>query len=247
MITTELWHERRLGRLVGRSTAAAAVVGVISGSLFVAAADFHVDRILVPTEMLGASSSEAELFRWAALTDMLSYYLLLIPLFIAVGRMLRPAAGVVDVATVAGLMYSIMGAATAVVLAFAVPPLLEAHEAADPASREGVASAFKVLTDVTYRGVWQTLDPILVGVWAFGTGVVLRHLRPPLGAAGIGLGVIALAAALLRITAIDLRSGLLLAFAVVWAAAFWFYVVWLAIEVTRGSLVPSASQLEIEA
>jgi hypothetical protein len=225
-----------LGRLAAASTFLAVVIGAVSGFLFLAAADFHPDRLLEPVRMLGSGSSSAELLRWGALTDMLGYYILLIPLFLSVGENLRRARGpIADLPTVGGLMYSLMGGATAVVLAFAAPPILDAYREAEPGAQAGLAFAFTELTDVAYKGVWQTLDAILVGSWALGTGLLIRKVRRGVGTAGVALGLASVAASAVRMTEADISLGPLLAFATIWASLFWLYVIWLAILLARGS------------
>ncbi len=47
---------------------------------------------------------------------------------------------------------------SAVVLAEAGPLLLGAYDQADPAAPDGIALAFRVLTDAVYKGAWQTLE-----------------------------------------------------------------------------------------
>lgn len=59
----------------------AAIIGAISAVFFLAAADWHFERVLRPALLVGAGSSNAQLIRWGAFTDMLGYYLLLVPLF----------------------------------------------------------------------------------------------------------------------------------------------------------------------
>ena len=159
-------------RIAGVSALVAVVVGGLSGVLFLAAGGFRLDSLLDPVRLLGVGSSRAQLLRWGALTDMLGYYLLLVPLFICVGSELRPRGGpIVDLFTVAGVLYAAIGATAAVVLAEAGPVLLRAYDQADPAARSGIALAFQVLTNAVYKGAWQTLEVLPLAVWASAAAV----------------------------------------------------------------------------
>jgi Helix-turn-helix domain len=42
---------------------------------------------------------------------------------------------------------------------------------------DGIALAFRVLTDAVYKGAWQTLEVLPLAVWASGTGVLLWGRR----------------------------------------------------------------------
>jgi hypothetical protein len=104
-------------RIAGVSALVAVLVGGLSGVLFLVAGEFRLDSLLDPVRLLGVGSSRAQLLRWGALTDMLGYYLLLVPLVVCVGSELRPRGGpIVDLFTVAGVLYAGIGATAAVVL-----------------------------------------------------------------------------------------------------------------------------------
>jgi hypothetical protein len=129
-------------RIAGVSALVAVLVGGLSGVLFLAAGEFRLDSLLDPVRLLGVGSLGAQLLRWGALTDMLGYYLLLVPLVVCIGRELRPRCGpIVDLFTVSGVLYAAIGATAAVVLAEAGPVLLRAYDQAHPAGRGGIALA----------------------------------------------------------------------------------------------------------
>ena len=220
-------RSRSLVRVVVWSTSIAAAIGLLSAVLFAAAAEFELSRILEPAGMLGSGSSAGGLFRWAALADMFGYYLLLIPLFVATGWAVRgPGPSIADLATIAALAYALIGGTTAVALAFGAPPLLEAYLEASEADRPGLRLAFIVLTDVAYRGIWQMLDMLLIGMWALMTALALRLRRNRAATAGIGLGVMSFIAAFVRAAEIEAGTVLELVLAGLWGIAFWLYVGW---------------------
>ncbi|MGQ0848211.1 MAG: DUF4386 family protein [Actinomycetota bacterium] len=228
--------DKMFRRVAGVSTLLAVVIGGVSGYLFLAAGAFRPGVLLEPAELLELGASAASLLRWGALTDMFGYYLLLVPLFLAVGTVLRRHRGpLVDLFTVGGLMYVVIGALGAVVLATAAPPLMEAYESAGPAARPGTALAFATLVDAIYKGAWQTLQVIPGGVWLIGTGVLLGGRRPVLGAIGVSAGLAGLAWSALRMLEVDLLGATAVGFFALVGVLFAAYIVWLALLLVRDS------------
>jgi Domain of unknown function (DUF4386) len=228
--------EKTFRRAAGISTLLAGVIGGVSGILFLAAADFRPETFLEPARLLESGPSAPELLRWGALTDMFGYYLLLAPLFLAVGTALRRSRGpLVDLFTAGGLMYVLIGALAAVVLATAAPPLLESYQQADPEARSGLALAFTTLVDAVYKGAWQTLQVIPLATWFIGTGVLLGTRRRLLGAVGITGGALGLTGSALRMADLDLLGPAAVGSFVVVGVLFAMYVVWVAMLLLRGS------------
>jgi len=221
-------------RIAGVSAILAVLIGGLSGVLFLAAGEFRLDWLLDPMRLLGVGPSRAQLLRWGALTDMLGYYLLLIPLIVCVGTELRQRADpIVDLFTGAGVLYAGIGATAAVVLAEAGPVLLRAYDQADPAARDGVALAFQVLTNAVYKGAWQTLEVLPLAVWAAGTGVLLWDRRRVLGGVGITMGILGLVSAVVRMTQVGVGTGPAIGYAALAATLFAAYMVWLALLLLR--------------
>lgn len=119
--------------------------------------------------LVRAEQGDAELVRWGALTDMLGYYLLPAVLAILVRERL-PRGPLLDLATVAGVVYGTAGGLAAVVLATAGPPLIEGASASDSATLETLGYAV--------QGVWQWFDPLPFTLWVAGLALSLRAARP---------------------------------------------------------------------
>jgi hypothetical protein len=157
--------------------------------------------------------------------DMLGYYILLAPLFVAVGRRLFDL-GEQGAAlwTIGALMYVTAGSVAAMALAHGAPPILRGYAQASGSEREGFVIALTALAEVAVRGVWQTFDPIVTGAWAVASGLALRRLgRRWLGTIGVALGGGAALFAVLRATGV--RSELVLyAVAAGFGLAIWVYV-----------------------
>jgi hypothetical protein len=203
----------------------ALVASAVSGALFAQATDGHPSELLHMERLVAQAPSNAETFRWAVILDMLGYYLLLAPLFVTVGRRLyhlgEQAAGWW---TIGALMYVTAGSVAAMALAYGVPPILEGYGQASGSGRQGLVLALTALVEAAVRGVWQTLDPIVVGAWAVATGLALRRLgRRALGTVGIVLGTSAALFCVLRATGVQ-SEVVLYAVAVVLGVAIWVYV-----------------------
>jgi hypothetical protein len=83
----------------------------------------------------------------------------------------------VDAATIAALGYVIAGSIGVTALASAGPAMMRAYDAPG-ADQAAVAVAFRLLIEIVFRGVWQTLDPILLGFWFLVVGGLTRPQRP---------------------------------------------------------------------
>ncbi len=229
--------ERILARIGAYGVIVGFIVGLLSGYLLLAAAAFDPSAFFDPRKLLEGGPDVAGLLRWGALTDMLSYYLALVPLFVAVGVVMRNRVGAVaDLLTVGGLMYSTIGALAAVVLATAGSDLIEVYQTSSGPTQEAAAVGFRTVTTGVYFGSWQTLEIIPLGAWAIGSGLVLRRGRPSLGALGIALGLVCLVSSL--VTMLDLTSSLglwLIPLAASFGLLFWAYVLWLSTLLLSGA------------
>ena len=205
-------------------------LGALSTLLFAAAFQFRLDWLFDPAQVVASGPVSAVLFRWAALTDLFSYYLptavVAIALWVALrGRSLLVASA----ATVAALGYALAGGAGAAVLATAGASLIERYAAGGPA-QAGVAEAFRVLVDVVFRGIWQMLDAVLAGAWWLGIGWLLRADHPELARLTLTLGGLFVGSAGLNVLGLGLvRDVTLGGLFILWAA----WSAWLAVLVWR--------------
>jgi hypothetical protein len=181
-----------LRRLAIYSTALAIILSVPSSLAFFAAFGGDVEAAIFgePAAILDRGASAAALLRWAAILDMFYSYLLIVPLALFLHRRLRSIKPwLADIGTIGALAYIFVGAAGAAILATVGSSLIEAYGTAAPADQAAIATAFDVLRNIVYFGLWQTLDPITAGIWVCSVGWLLLAQRPFVGRFLVVLGV----------------------------------------------------------
>ncbi len=205
-------------------------LGAVSNVLFIAAYQGRPEWFADPALVVTGGSFTAELFKWASLTDLASYYLptavVAMALWVAVGER-RPV--LATVATAAALGYVLIGGAGAAALAMAGAPLIIDYYQPG-ADRVAIAVIFGMLIDVVFRAIWQLLDGILLAVWFLATGLLVARDRPGFARLSILLGGLIAAGTALNVVGLALVRdiGLGLVF-ILWAA----WSVWLAMLVWR--------------
>jgi hypothetical protein len=154
----------------------ALVSSAISGVLVLLATDGDLREIFYIERLVAHAPENAELFRWAMVLDMLGYYVLLAPLFVAVGRRLYDL-GELGAAlwTIGALMYVTAGSVAAMALAYGVPPLLRGYAQASI----GVAMSSVAVLFAGLRATGVQSEPVLyvaaavlgVAIWAYVLGL----------------------------------------------------------------------------
>jgi hypothetical protein len=181
-----------LRRLAIYSIALAIVLSVPSSLAFFAAFGGDVEATIFgePAAILGRGASAAVLLRWGAILDMFYSYLLIVPLALFLHRRLRPIKPwLADLGTIGAMAYIFVGAAGAAILATVGSSLVEAYGAAAPADQPAIATAFDMLRNIVYFGLWQMLDPITAGIWISSVGWLLLSERRLVGRFLVVLGV----------------------------------------------------------
>lgn len=214
------------------------VLGSVSDALYAAAFRFRLDWLADPGRLVAAGPGSAELLKWAALTDLFSYYLPIAVVVTALfGPLQRCNPALALAATAAGFGYVVAGSCAAAALAVAGPSLMKAY--AQPAADTGaIAIMFGTLTDVVFRAAWQLVDGVLLGFAWTATGWLLLRDLPRLGRLTIALGGFYWLATGLNIlgfgTARDAALGAVFALWDVWS-------IWLAWLLARrvGALAPA--------
>jgi hypothetical protein len=175
------------------------VLEVVASLMFLAVYGFDVKALAANPGALPARGSDvAGLLRWGGLVDMLGY-LALAPVVLHLHRRLSAAAteqvgalGFVNLLTVSGLGFVLVGSIGAVLEASAGPALLDASASG---SETGTAArvAFAALGNGVIVGLWGTLEQLLLGVWLIGVGWLVRAEGRAFGWLAVVAGIGALA------------------------------------------------------
>lgn len=207
-------------------------LGMVSNLTFLAAFQLRVDWFVEPSGLVAGGPRSAELLRWAATTDLLSYYLPTAVIAYVLWRILRPRIPVVaDLATLAAFGFTLLGGAAAATLAVLGPALMHAHAAAD-ADRATIGIAFGLLTDTVFRAIWQFVDALLIGSWWLGLGLLLRADQPRFAALQFAIAAAAFLTAVLTMIGAGLTSYVLLG---LFFAGWFAWALWLLALVWRRS------------
>lgn len=203
-------------------------VGMTSNVLFLAAFQFRIEWFLDPPRILSAGATSAELLRWAAALDLVGYYLATGVLAYVLWRILRPRnPTLADLSALAALGFAVAGGAGAAVLSMVGPMLMYDHLAAAPAEQPVIAKQFATLFEVVWRSLWQFLDPLLIGAWWLGIGLLVRADQPGLSRLSLVLSAAAAVGAIFTLTGLDLARdvGLVLVFSLWTAWWIWLLVI----------------------
>lgn len=182
-------------RVAAAAALAGGAVALVSAILLGAAFGFRLDD--VAPDLAALPADRAGLVRWGALTDMVGFYLLSVPVALYCGH--RFDAGrdpLVAVATTAALMFAVIGSIGAVTVATVVPPLLGV-------GTEQAAGVLGLVRQVVFIGMWQTLETIPWGVWMLVIGLRLRPTSRWLSVTALGIGVATLVVAMGRIGGVE--------------------------------------------
>ncbi len=167
----------------GRLATAGAVTGVAfmaaSGFVMFLAAGASAAILNDPGSLVSRGPAAADVLRWSSLLDLLGYLSLALPVFYLRKRL--EGSRFIDLYSFAGLAYVLIGAAGAVTLGVAGPPLMRGYASASAPLREAITSDFSTLYLVVFHGLWQTLEGIPAAVWLLGAGSGLLSTARRLG------------------------------------------------------------------
>jgi hypothetical protein len=208
-------------------------VGMTSNLLFLAAFQFRLDWFLEPTRILGADASSAELMRWAAVLDLIGYYLATAVLAYVLWRLLRQRNPLTaDLSALAGLGYALAGGIGAAMLAMVAPMLMRDYAAATSADQMLIAALFATLLEVVWRSIWQLLDGILLAAWWLGIGLLLRGDLPGLSRLSLVLAAAGVVGVVVNVLGFNLARDVVLGVVFTLWTAWW---IWLLVLFLRSS------------
>jgi hypothetical protein len=126
--------------------------------------------------------------------------------------------------TICGLGYILIGATGAVTLAVVQPPLIRAYAQASVEQRVVLETIFGAIWNIVYGGLWNILGELFIGIWFFGSGLLLRHERRAIGIVSMVIGISAFIDSLGNILGLEglalVGLSIFLILAPIWA--LWF-------------------------
>jgi hypothetical protein len=211
-------HQRLVGWisvLAGAFALACLVVGAL-------AVDFDFDAFADPVRTL-AHARHDELAYWFNILDLFGYYLLLLPVAMLLHLRYRDRSPWMELITVSGVAYVIIGACGAAVLAAVWPPLMRDHLVASPDTQATIALVFRTATLAVTTGLWNTLEMVLAATWWIGLGMLSRRDTPVVGGLALATGVACALDALGNLVRVGVLSELglngYLLLSIVWSIA----------------------------
>jgi hypothetical protein len=155
--------------------------------------NFNSEFPINPVSFLSVGADGAKLLRWGLILDMLGYYLPLLAIALFIQHWFKAKHPIwVHFYTTCGLGYILIGATGAIALAVVQPPLINAYAQAATAQRAILQTIFEAIWNIVYGGMWNILGELLVSIWFFGAGLLLRSERRALGIVSMTVGIAAL-------------------------------------------------------
>jgi hypothetical protein len=158
---------------------AAAVLSIVlvigAAILLPAAYGFDIKALAHPGSIVDKGEGVAQLLRWGALVDMVSYLPFAVLVVYFHYRLRAGNPELVTLLTACGLGYVLIGSIAGVLLASAGPPLIAGYASASAGGREAARVALEAIGNATLVGLWGTLELIFIGSWFIGVGWLLRR------------------------------------------------------------------------
>jgi len=196
-------------------------IGLVSDGLYFAAAHFPLDpAAMIRLDVLAADPT---LLRWAAVTDFAGFYVPLVPVALYLRSGFAGRDALLDLYTVAGLAFAVVGGVAALVLGAVGPGLAAA----------GDAVVARALADTVFVAIWQTFGAVAFGVFAIGIGRLLRPSHRSLGTLTIFMGADALLVAIARVAGLEPVAIVTI---VIWLPLLSVWSAWLAASALREDL-----------
>ncbi|MFT5223774.1 MAG: hypothetical protein ACI867_002098, partial [Glaciecola sp.] len=176
--------------MLGRVTILAGVLSLASLVVGLSGADYDFEAFSEADTFIALGADAASPVLWGMWLSLFGSYLLVVPLALHLHRELRDdAPAVSDLASVGALLYILLGAAGAGVLAATAPHLMEQWSLADAAGRSDLLAQFDLARRIAEDGLQGVVQNVAGATWFIGMGVLLRAHHRGLGTTAIVIGV----------------------------------------------------------
>lgn len=161
------------------------------------AVSFDFTILATPNELIAIGKSEALVFKWTMLLDVIGQYFLLFPLVLFLWYWLRGKANrTVTLVTIGGVFYIFIGALGVSINAAVFPELMMQYADAGPEKRPMLKTVFTTFATATMVGMWGIFVRLVGGLYWVGIGIPLRDERMYVGYFTVGLGLVTLVSAI---------------------------------------------------
>lgn len=168
----------------------AGILALLSLVVGLAGVQYDFEIFSDPSSLIAAGADVAQNIQWSFWLNMLGNYLLLIPLALFFYQWLsseNPA--YIQLFTASGLIYLLLGAAGAAILASAWPFLMKTYAAAAPATQAGLVVDFQLVSAIAEGGLQGVIQNLAGAIWFLGVGMILRAKQSGLSIFTMGLGL----------------------------------------------------------
>jgi hypothetical protein len=175
--------------LLSLLTILSGVIALISYVLVAVAVNYNFDVFADPTLILTLPEVNLLALKWSMITDVLGYYLLLLPVIFFLQNWMKDKTQWAKTLTFCGTSYVLVGSIGAAILGVAWPLLIKEFQATStPETRENIQLSFQLISELVYGGLWNLLGMLVGGIWWLGIGIFLQRNYKALGWATILLG-----------------------------------------------------------
>jgi hypothetical protein len=206
-------------QIIGALTILSGILALGSMIVGLVATNYDFEAFSNPAQLMDMASATPSLIKWFMLLDMFGYYLLLLPIIFYVHRKLETETPWAALITASGFAYVLIGAIGAAALSSAWPSTMTAYHSAAAGDKEVYKAAFLLSNDLVVKGMWNTLEVWLAGVWWLGTALITKSRALKITTIILGIGCVidgfGEAAGMAAVAEIGLNVYLLLA--IVWA------------------------------
>ncbi|HTF17755.1 MAG TPA: hypothetical protein VK658_06770 [Chryseolinea sp.] len=217
-------------QIIGILTLLSGIIALGSMIVGLVATNYDFETFSSPEQLLDMAGATPVLIKWFMLLDMFGYYLLLLPVICYAHRRMETVTPWASLISASGFAYVIIGAIGAAALASAWPALMVNYRTAAADTKDIYKAAFLFSNDLVVKGIWNTLEVWLAGVWWLGLGMFTvngRALKITTIVLAIACMLDGLGEAIGAPGLADFGLNIYLLFAIVWA-------MWIGFAMLRG-------------
>lgn len=163
--------------IVGRLTIVSGIIALVSFVLVAAGFNFHFELFSNPSQVFDTDGIHSGMLKWSMITDILGYYLLLLPLLFFLQQTMVKSFAWSNITNLCGIGYILIGSTGAAILAVLWPTHIDQFSSLSASQQEISRIVFSSITTIVVDGLWNLLDSLLSGIWFLGIGLFLYQSK----------------------------------------------------------------------